>query len=161
MFPAFNFLKYLLPFLCLSLLPYPLFCLSYLSFFFSIFVLAHFLISFLPPLVLLLLKYHLYILTYLLLSPYIYNQLSPTSFILAVVAQHIVGQNIEPCLTTSVISILSVLPIATSTTISVVLLVSYFYITFVLSYSFHLYQTIFQPNFVKSFFCIYDFLVFL
>ena len=58
------------------------------------------------------------------ISPYLYSTLSPTSFTLAVIAQHIVGPNTEPCLTICVISMLFVFPFVVSTTISVVLLIS-------------------------------------
>ena len=65
-------LKYLLPFFCLSLLPYTLFCLSYILLYFTLPFLHISSFLFLPSLVLLLLKYHTHILTYLFLSPHTY-----------------------------------------------------------------------------------------
>ena len=117
-------LKYFLPFLpffttiCLFLLTLDLT-------FFSTSIPAHFLFRFFtfsgPPATEIL---SIYIDIPISISSYLYSTLSLTSFTLAVVAQHIVGQNIGPCLTTSVISMLSVFSIAVSTTISVVLLIS-------------------------------------
>ena len=96
---------------------------------------------------------HIYWHSYFYLSIFIFIS-SLTSFTLAVVAQHNVGPNIEPCLTTSVIPMLSVLPIALSTAMPVIFL---FRNAFLYHFCYILLfpsLSNFQPEFVKGFFCI-------